>query len=326
MCDTEALDKCISLVVKGGNMTEQLPPSYVEANQRPAYQWRINGRTAADVLADAYPFILIKRKQACVAWTLQKIRDGYETKRGVAIPTDALEKQIICREIIKKLNQREPVDLPSWIEEPNTIVEMGYYLRQDLIWAKPNPMPESVTDRCTKAHEYIFMFSKSAKYFYDQNAIKESGTYSNEERYVRIKENHKSIPDEKQNGLRKRSSDKQRGHGRRHAGFNDRWDAMSKEDQCALMRNKRSVWTVATQPFKEAHFATFPPKLIEPCVLAGCPEGGIILDPFGGSGTSGMVAKENYRNYILIDLKKEYTEMADNRIAATLVNKKLEFK
>jgi DNA modification methylase len=201
----------------------------------------------------------------------------------------------------------------------------GWYLRQDIIWAKPNPMPESVTDRCTKNHEYIFMLSKSARYFYDQKAIKEPVTYSNEERYARIKKNHKSIPDEKQNGLRKRK-DKQRGHGRRYAGFNNRWDEMTKTEQCSAMRNKRDVWTVATQPFKKAHFATFPPKLIEPCILAGCPEGGIILDPFGGSGTSGMVAKENYRNYILIDLKKEYTEMADKRIAATLVNKKLEFK
>ncbi len=201
----------------------------------------------------------------------------------------------------------------------------GWYLRQDIIWSKPNPMPESVNDRCTKSHEYIFMLSKSKKYYYDQKAIKEPGTYSNEERYARIKKEHKSIPDEKQNGLRKRK-DKQRGHGRRHTGFNNRWDEMTKTEQCSAMRNKRDVWTVATQPFKEAYFATFPPKLIEPCVLAGCPEGGIILDPFGGSGTTGMVAKENYRNYILIDLKKEYTEMADNRIAATLVNKKLEFK
>jgi DNA modification methylase len=302
MCDTEALDQCIKLVGKGGNMGEQLPPSYAEANQRPAYQWRINGRTAADVLADAYPFMLIKRKQACVAWTLQKIRDGYETKRGVTIPADALEKQIICREIIKKLNQRESVDLPSWIEEPNTIVEPGYYLRQDLIWAKPNPMPESVTDRCTKAHEYIFLMSKSAKYYYDAGAISEPA-----------QEHHGTVLNNRESGT---------GIARGLSGQADRQENF---EAINGNRNRRSVWTVTTKPFREAHFATFPPDLIEPCVLAGCPEGGIILDPFFGAGTTGVVAKMNFRNYIGIELNQKYIEMAQNRIDGTLVNKKFRF-
>jgi DNA modification methylase len=108
--------------------------------------------------------------------------------------------------------------------------------------------------------------------------------------------------------------DKQRGHGRRHAGFNDRWDAMEKDEQCSGMRNKRSVWTVATQPFSEAHFATFPPSLIEPCILAGTPAGGVVLDPFGGAGTTGLVADRLQRDAILIELNPEYATMAERRI------------
>jgi len=126
----------------------------------------------------------------------------------------------------------------------------GWYLRQDIIWHKPNPMPESVKDRCTKAHEYIFLMSKSARYYYDADAIKEA---------VKI------------NG-----------------------------------RNKRSVWTVTTARYKKAHFATFPPKLIEPCILAGCPKGGTVLDPFAGSGTTGVVALQHFRNFVGIEINEEY--------------------
>lgn len=159
----------------------------------------------------------------------------------------------------------------------------GWILRQDIIWAKPNPMPESVTDRCTKAHEYIFMFSKSPRYYYDQDAT--------------------GFKDPKKfNG---KHSDKQRGHSRRHAGF---------EEQCSGMRNKRSVWTVATKPYAEAHFATFPPDLIEPCILAGSPEGGIVLDPFNGSGTTGAVSLQWKRKYIGIELNPDYIALTEKRL------------
>jgi DNA modification methylase len=184
----------------------------------------------------------------------------------------------------------------------------GWYLRRDIIWHKPNPMPESVTDRCTSAHEYIFHFSKSPKYYYDAHAIAEDAIYS-------------GLTGQDASGYKDaklfagKHSDKQRGHGRQHAGFNARWDAMSKEEQCSGKRNKRSVWTVATKPFKEAHFATFPPDLIEPCILAGCPKGGTVLDPFGGAGTSGLVADRNARDAILIELNTEYAAMSFNRIS-----------
>jgi DNA modification methylase len=191
----------------------------------------------------------------------------------------------------------------------------GWFLRQDIIWSKPNPMPESVTDRCTRAHEYVFMLTKSARYHYDADAIAEDAIYSG-----LANQDASGFKDPRSfNGKHKdgyRTSDKQRGHGRRHAGFNDRWDQMERAEQCSGKRNKRSVWNVATAPFSEAHFATFPPALIEPCILAGCPKGGTVLDPFGGAGTTGLVADRLGRNALLIELNPEYAEIAQRRIHA----------
>lgn len=190
----------------------------------------------------------------------------------------------------------------------------GWYLRQDIIWHKPNPMPESVTDRCTKAHEYIFMLSKSARYYYDNAAIKEPAKYVD-------KGTGKTIykPAGAYDG---KHSDKQRGHSRRHAGFNDRWDALTKDEQQAVGANKRSVWTVVTKPFKGSHFATFPPDLIEPCVLAGSRPGDIILDPFGGSGTTAGVALRHGRNAVLCELNPEYAGFMENRISGVVNDKR----
>lgn len=137
--------------------------------------------------------------------------------------------------------------------------ERGWYLRQDIIWAKPNPMPESVTDRCTKSHEYLFLLTKNSKYFFDNTAIKEPTD----------------------NGEK---------------------------------RNKRDVWTVNTSRFKGAHFATYPPELIEPCVLAGSREGDLVLDPFSGSGTTGVVALANGRNYVGCELNQDYAQLSVHRI------------
>ena len=136
----------------------------------------------------------------------------------------------------------------------------GWYLRQDIIWHKPNPMPESVQDRCTKAHEYIFLLTKSAKYFYDVDAVKEEST-----------------------------------------------------DDTDSLRNKRSVWTITTKPYKEAHFATFPPELPELCIKAGSREGDIVLDPFFGSGTTGWVAQRLGRKWIGVELNPEYIKIAEKR-------------
>jgi DNA modification methylase len=170
----------------------------------------------------------------------------------------------------------------------------GWYLRQDIIWAKSNPMPESVTDRCTKSHEYIFLFAKSEKYYFDNDSIKEPCTTFDE--IVRDRDNSRlnNVPGRSRMGGLKCNN--------------------------YTMKNKRDVWNVSAKPFNEAHFATFPPELIEPCILAGCPEGGIVLDPFGGSGTTGMVAMKNRREYILCELNKEYIKIAEKRIGSTQIN------
>ena len=169
----------------------------------------------------------------------------------------------------------------------------GWYLRQDIIWSKPNPMPESVRDRCTKAHEYIFLLSKSAKYYYDNEAVKEPNAPATVERakYHWCKPDTKAAQYQDMNGLNRNET-----YPMNEAG-----------------RNRRSVWTITTKPYKEAHFATFPEELIIPCIKAGCPKGGVVLDPFAGSGTTGVVAEKLGRDYILIELNPKYIEMADNR-------------
>jgi DNA modification methylase len=189
----------------------------------------------------------------------------------------------------------------------------GWWLRQDIIWSKPAPMPESVTDRCTKAHEYLFMLSKSERYYYDADAIAEPITDSSRARMGQpnlAQQNGSDRVPGKTNGNMKAVLKKQDGHGRRYAGFNERFFA----GECAETRNKRSVWTVATQPYSEAHFATFPPALIEPCIKAGTMLGGTVLDPFGGSGTTAMVADRLGRAAILIELNPTYVDIAKRRI------------
>jgi DNA modification methylase len=185
----------------------------------------------------------------------------------------------------------------------------GWYLRQDIIWSKPNPMPESVRDRCTKAHEYLFLLSKSERYHYDADAIAEAVADASISRLAQDIENQRGsdrVPG-KTNGRMKAV-------GRQGANANSSLQ-MSRRGQFVIeRRNKRSVWEVTTQPFSEAHFATFPPALIEPCILAGCPKGGTVLDPFGGAGTTGLVADRLGRNAILIELNPEYAAMAERRI------------
>lgn len=161
----------------------------------------------------------------------------------------------------------------------------GWYLRQDIIWAKPNPMPESVTDRCTKSHEYIFLLSKSARYYFDADAVAEPSSGLTGGRF---------------------------GSGGREVG-RLRQDAGRERPPDTGTRNRRSVWTVATSPYSGAHFATFPPKLIEPCILAGCPEGGTVLDPFAGSGTTIQVANSLRRAAVGIELNPQYLTFIEER-------------
>jgi len=172
----------------------------------------------------------------------------------------------------------------------------GWYLRSDIIWNKPNPMPESVTDRPTKAHEYLFLMSKSQTYYYDAEAIEEPSVYAGV-----VKHAYRS-------GAKDRENISKTNDRRTRIGLAN-WNQPVPES-----RNKRTVWTVSTQPFPEAHFAVFPPKLIEPCILAGSPEGGHVLDPFCGSGTTGIVAINRKRIFSGIELNPEYVAMAEARI------------
>ncbi len=191
---------------------------------------------------------------------------------------------------IKTLKPKDLLGIPWRVAF--ALQDDGWYLRQDIIWHKPNPMPESVKDRCTKSHEYIFLLSKSARYFYDADAIRE-----------KAQERPQPCPEDKV----------KRRHG---TSWHDNAYACgpSGYGHHPLGRNKRDVWTIATNPYSAAHFATFPPELPRTCIQAGCPEGGTVLDPFHGAGTTGLVAARLHRKYIGIELNPEYVELSRNRI------------
>lgn len=189
-------------------------------------------------------------------------KGGVKERRGQAAGYNATRN---CRQY--GLKHKDLVGIPWRVAF--ALQADGWYLRSDIIWHKVNPMPESVTDRPTKAHEYLFLLAKSEKYWYDLEASKEAA-------------------------VGKPSGNKSKGEKK---------------------RNRRTVWTIATRPFKGAHFATFPPDLIRPCILAGCPAGGTVLDPFNGAGTTGLVALENGRHYIGCELNPEYCQMTVDRLA-----------
>ena len=207
----------------------------------------------------------------------------------------------------------------------------GWYLRSDIVWSKPNPMPESVTDRPTKAHEYLFLLSKAPRYYYDAEAVRERaesgpsdlrkmaegreriGGLVKEQTDPRLKASALTNIGRKRSVGGKQLASAQASSAateRRMGGFNDRWDASENNGTAPAGRNLRSVWTIATQPYPGAHFATFPEKLVEPCVKAGCPLDGTVLDPFAGSGTVGRVANRLGRRAVLIDLKADYIDQA----------------
>lgn len=196
----------------------------------------------------------------------------------------------------------------------------GWYLRSEIIWHKPNPMPESVTDRPTKSHEQIFLLSKSASYFYDSDAIKEQATYAGDDRKGRAEKAHKSAPTAMVNGIRPRSArdsfkrdDSKRAFVIPGQTVGTHRPDREESEYDLSTRNKRSVWSVATKPYAAAHFATFPPALIEPCILAGSRPGDTVLDPFGGSGTTAEVANKFGRKAELIELNSEYCELIIKR-------------
>jgi DNA modification methylase len=206
----------------------------------------------------------------------------------------------------------------------------GWYLRQDIIWSKPNPMPESTRDRCTKAHEYIFLMSKSPQYHCDMQAIREPAAESSLARWAQDVDSQTGsdrVPG-KTNGTmravggeRFRRDSFQRKESKREQAIPGQSKGTHRPDRLesshdVLTRNKRSVWTVPTQGFKGAHFATFPPDLIRPCILAGAPRGGLVLDPFGGAGTTSLVSMQEGRRSVICELNPEYAALARARIDA----------
>ena len=195
----------------------------------------------------------------------------------------------------------------------------GWYLRQDIIWHKPNPMPESVTDRCTKAHEYIFLMSKSQKYYYDSEAIAMPLAETSNARLAQPNLANQAGSDRvpgKTNGNMKAVGPR---FGGNKYGDDDREESRTKSGNewtgNTGKANRRSVWTVATKPYSGAHFAVFPSDLIEPCILAGAPVGGIVLDPFMGSGTTAQVAQNLGRKYLGCELNPDYCQLQNIRTA-----------
>jgi DNA modification methylase len=259
---------------------EQTPAEYVEELCKVFDEvWRVlaDDGTLWLNLGDSYAAMRDSKA------TPDSLRNGDGTKVGTA----ANRNPANLREA--GLKHKDLVGIPWRVAF--ALQERGWYLRQDIIWAKPNPMPESVTDRCTKSHEYIFLLSKQPKYFYDNMAIKE--------------------PVAQEWGTRDRSNGKYHNDGtglQPHTGLEKNYTE----------RNKRDVWTVNTSRFKGAHFATYPPELVEPCVLAGSREGDWVLDPFNGSGTTGVVALAHNRNYVGLELNPDYADLAVTRISESV--------
>lgn len=261
-----------------------------------------------------------------------KNRTKEQATRGTQLQ-GGLESQeaslVQINKVVSGLKEKDLIGIPSMLAF--AMRDDGWYWRQDIIWDKPNVMPESVTDRCTKSHEYILMFTKSNKYFYDSDAIKEPAIYDVDgtgtaARKARANGN-KLEPTEERNGIRKagfkdaslmlaKHQDKQSSHGLRYAGFNERWANGGK----AALRNKRDVWRIVPAQFPGAHFAVFPEELPSICIKAGCPKDGIVLDPFSGRGTTATVARKLGRNFIAIELKPDYIKMSGD-----YMNKELGF-
>ncbi len=232
--------------------------------------------------------------------------------------------------VVGKLKPKDLVGLP-WLLAFALRDKAGFYLRSDIIWHKPNCMPESAKDRPVKAHEYMFLFSKSPRYYYNYNAVLEpvaandNGNiqHPNALSFARsVKEPERPGHNDSQHRLsRGKGNNKSfRGGGAyvHNQSFQNAADisnqTIGNQENLSGLRNRRTVWTIPTRGFPEAHFATFPPDLVRPCLLAGCPVGGVVLDPFGGAGTTALEAERQQKNAILIELNPEYADMARRRI------------
>ena len=246
-------------------------------------------------------------------------RTGHGTRQGFKQGTNraSAEKADNCRPSVETLKPKDLIGIPWRVAF--ALQAAGWYLRQDIIWHKPNPMPESVTDRCTKAHEYMFLLSKSERYYFDGRAIAQPIADSSKERLAQPNLPNQQGSDRvpgKTNGNMKAVGPR---FGGNKYGDDDREESRTKSGNEYTggdgLANRRSVWTVPTVPYSGAHFATFPPALIEPCILAGSRAGDVVLDPFFGSGTTGQVAQHLGRQWIGCELNQDYEPLQKERTA-----------
>lgn len=243
------------------------------------------------------------------------IGDSYATRSGNQPPKNTRNS---CGHTAKKVprgyKQKDLIGVPWMLAF--ALRADGWYLRQDIIWQKPNCMPESVKDRCTKSHEYIFLLSKSPKYYFDAEAISEPIADSSEKRYLQnIEGQEESYRQPNRNGRAMKAAMPRFGGSK----YGDSTSAEArtksgKEYAPRPRKNKRDVWTVSTHGFKGAHFAVFPEELVRPCILAGSPAGGVVIDPFFGSGTVGVVSLKEGRNFIGIEINPEYVDISRDRL------------
>ena len=287
--------------------------------EKEIFRWNIFGcKAMKDLLQELYPYLIAKKTQCLLAYNFCLIQETAKKDGHTPKKEEVNKKRKLLISLISLLNKGEKIEIPDWCIEPPTLYTQGWYLRQDIIWQKGNPLPESVKDRCTKSHEYIFLFSKSQKYYFDYESIQEPAVTQGDVGSIKFGGTKYGDNDDShfQTYSGKEWKPKTKNcqydgqvpnsmHIRREMGL---------PDKVYTVRNKRDVWSINVKPCKEAHFATYPPKLVSTCILAGCPEGGVVLDPFMGSGTTGIVANKLGRHYVGIELNPEYVEMAERRI------------
>jgi DNA modification methylase len=259
----------------------------------PTWRWIVHSiEEKSQLLAELYPYFVGKKKQAILAWNFLEISKTTRGRNKGDEGRDNREKYAWIVDALSRLNHLEPVDIPSWCKEPPSQYTAGWYLRSDIIWSKPNPMPESVTDRPTKAHEYIFLLTKRERYYFDQDAVREPANTD----------------------WLKRGGSLLNPTGWHIAARGI--DATRRDDRSncdGAGRNIRTVWEIATQSFPDAHFATFPEEIAIRCIKAGSKVGDTILDPFSGAGTVPLVADKLNRRGIGLELKLDYVRMASRR-------------
>ena len=316
--NTQLLDECERIYPFGKNLMHQKNGTG-HLGKRDVFRWSVFGaKEKKELIQEIYPFLIAKKKQALLAYNFflfqeTSKKDGHSERKD-----EVNEKRNDLIKLISQLNNGQDVIIPNWCEEPKSLYTQGFYLRQDIIWHKPNPMPESVTDRCTKSHEYIFLMSKSQRYYFDHEAIQEPATTqadnsvkikfggnkygNNDDKHFQTYSGKEWVPKTKncmEDGQKPNTM-----HLRREQGL---------PDEQYVVRNKRDVWSVNVKPDTVAHFATYPEELIRPCILAGCPKDGMVLDPFMGSGTTARVAMKLDRNYIGFELNPEYCKIINTK-------------